>query len=127
MNNEKVQDARFIIASKALSDAFEHGFVKVHGSVMQLEKYKNYFLEDIDQLSKKFVRTKTLVLDSGKSANVEIPNVMIYSEPKHTFLIRTNVNKIYSLSRVANEVINEELAKAFYHYFDSIYSKNISL
>ena len=97
MNNEKVQDARFIIASKALSDAFEHGFVKVHGSVMQLEKYKNYFLEDIDQLSKKFVRTKTLVLDSGKSANVEIPNVM--NRSKHTFLIELML-KIYSLSRL---------------------------
>ena len=37
---------------------FEHGFVKVHGSVMQLEKYKNYFLEDIDQLSKNLSEQK---------------------------------------------------------------------
>lgn len=51
---------------------------------------------------------------------------MIYSEPKHTLLIRTNVNKRYRLARIAYEVIKEELAEAFYHYFNSVYNGDIS-
>ena len=125
---EKIQDAtKFIVASKALTDVYEHGFVKIHGGVMQLEQYKNDFLEDLHNICQRFAGKEMLVLGSGKEITFEIPNVMIYSEPKHTLLIRTNVNKRYRLTRIANEVIKEELAEAFYHYFDSIYSGNISL
>ena len=127
VNNDKIHNARFIVLPKALTDAYEHGFVKVHGGAMQLEHYKNDFLEDIDKTYKGFTKNNMLILDAEKVTNFKMPNVMIYSEPKHTLLIRTNVNKRYRLTRVANEVVKEELAKAFYHYFDSIYHDNFSL
>ncbi|MDI9471231.1 MAG: hypothetical protein QM296_13680 [Bacillota bacterium] len=124
---EKIENARYIVSAKAVSDAYEQGIVKVHGGMMQLEKYKNDFLKDMDW-AHRFLQDKgTLFLGSEKSLKLDIPKIMIYSEPKHSMLIRTNVNKRYHLTRVANEVVQEELAGAVYHYLDSIYRGDISL
>jgi hypothetical protein len=102
MYKEKVRNStKFIVSSKALTDAYEHGFVKVHGGVMRLEQYKNDFLEDLDKVYQRYIGKEMLVLGSEKTTTFEIPNVMIYSEPKHTLLIRTNVNKRYRLARIA--------------------------
>ncbi|NLB08352.1 MAG: hypothetical protein GX832_01505 [Clostridiales bacterium] len=123
IHEDKVRASRFIVSAKALSNAYEYGFVKVHGGVMQLEQYKNDFLEDIDRKYNSFSGKNMLVLD--KSTDFAVPNVMVYSEPKHTLLIRTNINKCYRLTRLANEVVKQELAQAFYHYFDSVYTGTI--